>query len=105
MSHIDRRGMGPIVEEILASLSGTTGGIHLSLDLDGLDPEIAPGVGTPVRGGLSYREAHLLCEMIAETGRLTSMDVAELNPTLDVRNRSAEVGAELILSALGQRIL
>ena len=83
----------------------TAGGIHLSLDLDGLDPEVAPGVGTPVRGGLSYREAHLLCETIAASGLLVGMDVAELNPTLDVRNHSAEVGAELILSALGQRIL
>lgn len=105
MSHIDRRGIGPIVEELLSAFSGITGGIHLSLDLDGLDPEVAPGVGTPVRGGLSYREAHLLCETVAESGRLVGMDVAELNPTLDVRNHSAEVGAELILSALGQRIL
>jgi arginase len=105
MSHIDRRGVGPILDEALAALSRTAGGIHLSLDLDGLDPEVAPGVGTPVRGGLSYREAHLLCELVAETGRLVSLDVAELNPTLDERNRSAEVGAELILSALGQSIL
>jgi arginase len=66
---------------------------------------VAPGVGTPVRGGLSYREAHLLCETIAASGLLVGMDVAELNPTLDVRNHSAEVGTELILSALGQRIL
>ena len=105
MSHIDRRGIGPIIEEVLSAFAGTADGIHLSLDLDGLDPEVAPGVGTPVRGGLSYREAHLLCETIAESGLLVGMDVAELNPTLDVRNHSAEVGAELILSALGQRIL
>jgi arginase len=105
MSHIDRRGIGAIVEEVLSAFAGITGGIHLSLDLDGLDPEVAPGVGTPVRGGLSYREAHLLCETIAESRRLVGMDVAELNPTLDVRNHSAEVGAELVLSALGQRIL
>jgi arginase len=105
MSDIDRRGVGPIMEEVLAGLAAADCGVHLSLDLDGLDPEVAPGVGTAVRGGLSYREAHLLCEMVADAGRLTSMDVVELNPILDVRNRSAEVGAELILSALGQRIL
>jgi arginase len=105
MTEIDRRGMGPILDEAISTLVRTTGGIHLSIDLDGLDPEAAPGVGTPVRGGLSYREAHLLCEMVAESGRLVALDVAELNPILDVRNRSAEVGTELILSALGQRIV
>jgi arginase len=104
MTEIDRRGRGPILDEVLSLLSGA-GGIHLSIDLDGLDPEVAPGVGTPVRGGLSYREAHLLCEMVAESGRLVALDVAELNPVLDVRNHSAEVGTELILSALGQRIV
>ena len=97
--------MGPILEEALAALRKSCGGLHLSLDLDGLDPEVAPGVGTPVLGGLSYREAHLLCEMVAETGRLRAVDAVEVNPTLDVRNRSAEVGTELILSALGKRIL
>jgi arginase len=105
MADIDRRGMAAILDETLAALGRASGGIHLSLDLDGLDPDVAPGVGTPVRGGLSYREAHLLCEMVADSGRLVSMDVAELNPSLDLRNRSGEVGAELILSALGQRIL
>lgn len=105
MSDLDRRGIAAIVEEALHGLAVRTGGIHLSLDLDGLDPEVAPGVGTPVMGGLSYREAHLLCEMIADCGRLVAMDVVELNPTLDVRNHSAEMGTELILSALGKRIL
>lgn len=105
MSEIDRRGMGPVLAEALADLGERVAGIHLSLDLDGLDPEVAPGVGTMVRGGLSYREAHLLCEMTAESARLVSLDLVELNPILDVRNRSAEVGAELILSALGQTIL
>ncbi|HKQ96768.1 MAG TPA: arginase [Candidatus Polarisedimenticolia bacterium] len=105
MSDVDRRGVGPILEEILATIGAATAGLHLSLDLDGLDPEVAPGVGTPVRGGLSYREAHLLCEMVAEGGKLAGIDLVELNPTLDVRNHSAEVGAELILSALGQTIL
>jgi arginase len=105
MSDVDRRGVGSILEEILGTIGARTQGLHLSLDLDGLDPEVAPGVGTPVRGGLSYREAHLLCEMVAESGLLAGIDLVELNPTLDVRNRSAEVGAELILSALGQTIL
>jgi len=105
MSDLDRRGIAPILEETLHALSTRTGGIHLSLDLDGLDPEGAPGVGTPVLGGLSYREAHLMCEMIAESGRLLAMDVVELNPILDLRNHSAEMGTELILSALGKRIL
>jgi arginase len=105
MSDIDRRGIGPILDEVLKGLLRRTGGIHLSLDMDGLDPELVPGVGTPVLGGLSYREAHLLCEMVAETGKLVSLDLVELNPILDVRNHSAEVGAGLILSALGQRIL
>ena len=105
MADVDRRGIGSILEEALEAIGRKTSGVHLSIDLDGLDPEVAPGVGTPVMGGLSYREAHLLCEMVADTGRLVSMDVVELNPSLDVRNRSAQVGAELILSALGQRIL
>lgn len=105
MSDLDRRGIGPIMEETLHALAGRTGGIHLSLDLDGLDPEVAPGVGTPVIGGLSYREAHLMCEMIADCERLVAMDVVELNPILDLRNHSAEMGTELILSALGKRIL
>lgn len=105
MSDIDRRGVAAILQEALGAISAPVEGFHLSLDLDGLDPEVAPGVGTPVRGGLSYREAHLLCEMVSDTGRLVGIDVAELNPILDVRNLSAEIGAELILSALGQRIL
>jgi arginase len=105
MSDLDRRGIGPIMEETLHALVERTAGIHLSLDLDGLDPEVAPGVGTPVIGGLSYREAHLMCEMVAESGRLVSMDVVELNPILDLRNHSGEMGTELILSALGKRIL
>ena len=105
MSDIDRRGIGPILDEVLAGLARRTKGIHLSIDMDGLDPEVVPGVGTPVLGGLSYREAHLLCEMVAESGSLVALDLVELNPILDVRNHSAEIGLGLILSALGQRIL
>ena len=82
-----------------------TAGIHVSFDMDACDPIDAPGVGTPVRGGLSYREAHLAMEIIAESGRLTSLDVVEVNPALDVRNVTAELGTELILSALGLNIL
>jgi arginase len=105
MSDIDRRGMGAILDEVLGAFATRTRGLHLSIDMDGLDPEIVPGVGTPVLGGLSYREAHLLCEMVAESGRLASLDLVELNPIFDVRNHSAEVGAGLVLSALGQVIL
>jgi arginase len=105
MSDIDRRGVAAILEEILREARSRVGGLHLSLDLDGLDPDVAPGVGTPVLGGLTYREAHLMCEMVAESGLLSSVDLVELNPTLDVRNHTAEIAVGLILSALGQRIL
>jgi arginase len=77
----------------------------VSFDLDVCDPAIAPGVGTPVKGGLNYREAHLLMEMIAESGLLLALDLVEVNPTLDIRNTTAELGTELALSALGMRIL
>ena len=105
MTDVDRRGMAAIMSEVLAALAPATAGLHLSLDLDGLDPEVAPGVGTPVRGGLSYREAHLLAELVADDGRLVSLDVVELNPVLDLRNATGELGAGLVLSALGDRIL
>jgi arginase len=104
MSDVDRLGVERAIRESLAHIAGP-GFVHVSLDMDVVDPEVAPGVGTPVRGGLSYREAHLLCEMVAESGRLVAIDLVELNPTLDIRNHTAEVGAELILSALGLRIL
>jgi arginase len=81
-----------------------TEGIYLSFDLDSLDPLHAPGVGTPVPGGLTYREAHLACEMVAETGRLVGMDLVEVNPILDERNRTAALAVELAMSALGQRV-
>ena len=79
--------------------------VHLSLDLDVVDPEVAPGVGTPVRGGLSYREAHLAMELAAEAGIVDSLEVVEVNPILDSRNRTARLAVELIASALGKRIL
>jgi arginase len=105
MKDIDRQGMAAIAEQALQLAGSDTAGIHVSLDLDVCDPSIAPGVGTPVKGGLNYREAHLLMEMIADTGRLTSLDLVEVNPTLDVRNATAVLGSELALSALGKKIL
>jgi arginase len=105
MKDIDRLGVAKVAEQALADVSKGTGGLHVSLDLDACDPTIAPGVGTPVRGGLNYREAHLLMELIAETGRLTALDLVEVNPTLDLRNTTAELGVELALSALGMKIL
>jgi arginase len=105
MSHIDKLGMERVMEEAIAVASGEAGDLHVSFDLDGIDPTEAPGVGTPVRGGLSYREAHLAMEMVAETGRLGSLEITELNPIFDERNRTAELAVELILSALGKSIL
>jgi len=105
MKDIDRRGMAEVAEEAVALASAGTAGIHVSFDIDVCDPSIAPGVGTPVRGGLDYREAHLLMELICDSGRLTSLDLVEVNPTLDERNMTAELGAELAASALGLKIL
>jgi len=105
MKDIDRLGMAAVAERALAAASAGTGGVHVSFDLDVCDPGIAPGVGTPVRGGLGYREAHLLMELVADSGRLVALDVVEANPTLDIRNTTAELGCELALSALGKNIL
>jgi arginase len=105
MTDIDRVGMAEVAERALQLASDGTGGLHVSFDMDACDPGIAPGVGTPVRGGLGYREAHLLMELVADTGRLLALDLVEINPTLDVRNETAVLAAELALSALGQRIL
>jgi len=104
MSDIDRRGMSAIADEALATLSHVER-IHVSLDADVLDPAVAPGVGTPVVGGLTYREAHLLMELVAADGRVASLDLVEVNPTLDVHNRTAHVMVELAASLLGKRIL
>ena len=82
-----------------------TTGIHVSLDLDVCDPTIAPGVGTPVKGGLDYREAHMVMEMVADSGRLMALDLVEINPILDSQNQTAVLGTELVLSALGMRII
>ena len=105
MKDIDRRGMASVVEEAVDLASAGTAGLHVSFDLDVCDPSVAPGVGTPVRGGLSYREAHMIMELVADARCLVSMDLVEVNPTLDIRNTTAEFATELALSALGKNIL
>ncbi|MEN9904116.1 MAG: hypothetical protein RLZZ555_681 [Pseudomonadota bacterium] len=104
MRYIDEHGMRHAMEQALLGLADDTH-LHLSLDIDFLDPEIAPGVGTPVRGGPNYREAQLCMEMIADSGRLASLDLMELNPALDLRNRSAELAVDLIGSLFGKSTL
>jgi arginase len=104
MSEVDRMGIEPCMREALAHASGA-GFLHVSLDMDVVDPDYAPGVGTPVRGGLSYREAHLAMETVAESGLLDSMDVVEVNPILDRENATGQLAVELVSSALGARIL
>jgi len=105
MRAIDERGVRSVMEEAIAVASDGTAGIWLSLDLDCLAPEAAPGVGTAVPGGMTYREAHLAMEMLADTGKLVGIDLVEVNPVLDEHNRTAEVGTQLLLSALGKRII
>jgi arginase len=104
MSDIDRTGIEPVLREALAFLEGAAF-LHVSLDLDAVDPMFAPGVGTPVRGGLSYREAHLAAELVAASGLLDSLELVEVNPVLDRENETAELAVELAASALGARIL
>jgi arginase len=105
MRQIDERGIRAAVETALGIARNGTAGFHVSLDLDFVDPREAPGVGTPCRGGATYREAHLAMEMIADTRGLVSMDLVEVNPILDTANQTAELAAELALSAMGKRIL
>ncbi len=105
MRHIDERGMQAVMEEAIHIASHDTVGFHLSLDMDFIDPAEAPGVGTPIRGGGSYREAHLALEMVSDTGRMTSMEIVEVNPILDSGNRTANLAVELAMSAFGKRIL
>ena len=102
---VDRAGIATVVDEALAIAGRDTAGVHVSFDMDVCDPMIAPGVGTPVKGGLDYREAHLLMEMVADSGLLRALDLVEVNPILDDRNMTAVLGAELACSALGQKIL
>jgi arginase len=105
MREIDERGMKVCIEEAIAIASQAPAGYHVTLDVDALDPVDAPGSGTVVRGGLTYRETHLAMEKIAEAGGMASLEVVEINTALDVNNRTAELGVELILSALGKTIL
>ncbi len=105
MRDIDERGMRAVMEEAIKRATNGTAGIHVSFDLDGIDPDFAPGVGTPSPGGLSYREAHLAMEMLADTGKVLSAEFVEVNPILDERNGTARLGVELLASLLGKKIL
>lgn len=105
MSEVDERGVAACMNEAIARATAGTAGFHLSLDLDSIDPMVAPGVGTPVQGGLTFREAHLACEKVAKSRRLLGLEVVELNPVLDVENRTAQLAVGLITSALGKTIL
>lgn len=105
MRDIDERGMRSVVEEAIKIATQHTAGLAVSWDMDFLDPSFAPGVGTPVKGGASYRESHLAMEMIADTNKLLSLELVEVNPVLDHMNTTASLGVELILSALGKKIL
>jgi len=105
MRDIDECGLRNIMERAIRVATEGTAGFHLSLDMDAVDPDEAPGVGTPVRGGMTYREAHLAMETICDSGRLLSMEVVEVNPVLDDANRTALLGVELVMSAMGKKIL
>mgnify|MGYP000923181054 CR=1 FL=1 len=105
MREIDERGMRDVVLESIRTASDGTAGFHVSFDVDGVDPSFAPGVGTPVTGGITYREAHLAMELIADSTKMTSMEVTEVNPILDVSNQTANLAVEMVLSAFGKRIL
>ncbi len=105
MRDIDEHGLRHVMRQAIAAASDDTAGFHLSLDMDFVDPQHAPGVGTPVRGGVTYREAHLAMEMICDSGHMLSMEVVEVNPVIDEVNRTADLAVELIMSGLGKRIL
>ncbi|HSU60805.1 MAG TPA: arginase [Bryobacteraceae bacterium] len=105
MRDIDERGLRNVMQEAIARANDGTAGFHLSLDMDAVDPDEAPGVGTPVRGGMTYREAHLAMETVCDCARMVSMEVVEVNPVLDDANRTALLGVELVMSAMGKKIL
>ncbi|HXG00670.1 MAG TPA: arginase family protein, partial [Bacteroidota bacterium] len=105
MHDIDRQGIHRVMKKALAKLTHGTDYVHVSFDLDAVDPTVAPGVGTPVKGGLDYREAHLIMELIYESKKMTSLEIVEVNPILDEHNTSAEFAVELVQSAFGKRIL
>jgi len=105
MRDVDERGMRAVMEEAIKRASSGTAGIHVSFDADGMDPDYAPGVGTPSPGGLSYREAHLAMEMLADTGKVISAEFVEVNPVLDAQNGTAKLAVGLLASLLGKKIL
>jgi arginase len=105
MRDIDERGLRTVMQEAIARATAGTAGFHLSFDMDAVDPYEAPGVGTPVRGGITYREAHLAMETVCDSGMMVSMEVVEVNPVIDSANRTALLAVELVMSALGKRIL
>jgi arginase len=105
MRDIDERGMRDVMSEALRFVTDDTDGVAVSLDLDFIDPDDAPGVGTPVRGGATYREAHLAMEMIADSEAMVSLEVVEINPVIDTHNQTALLGVEMVLSGLGKKIL
>jgi arginase len=105
MRDIDERGLRSVMQEAIARATAGTAGFHLSFDMDAVDPYEAPGVGTPVRGGITYREAHLAMETVCDSGMMVSMEVVEVNPVIDSANRTALLAVELVMSALGKRIL
>jgi arginase len=105
MREIDERGMGSVMDEAVILASRNTVGFHVTMDMDFVDPAHAPGVGTPVPGGPTYRESHLAMEKVADSGRMLSFELTEVNPVLDISNRTAELGVELILSAFGKKIM
>jgi arginase len=105
MRDIDERGMREVMSEALRVATDDTDGIAVSLDMDFVDPSDAPGVGTPVRGGVTYREGHLAMEMIADSEAMAALEVVEINPVIDLHNKTALLGVEMVLSALGKKIL
>lgn len=105
MRELDERGMGAVMDEAILIATRHTEGFHVTMDMDFVDPAFAPGVGTPVPGGPTYRESHLAMEKVADSGRMLSFELTEVNPVLDISNRTAELGVELILSAFGKKIM
>jgi len=105
MRDIDERGMRDVMNEALRFVTDDTDGVAVSLDLDFVDPDDAPGVGTPVRGGVTYREAHLALEIIADSEAMVSLEIVEINPVIDLHNQTALLGVEMVLSGLGKKIL
>jgi arginase len=105
MRELDERGVRGVMTDAIERVSRETDGIWISFDMDAVDASLAPGVGTSAPGGMTFREAHLAMELLADTGRIVGMDLVEVNPVLDVQNKTAELGAQLVLSAFGKRIL